>query len=55
MRLRMAEVLALAHDLQRRVRDNVLYQTDALFEKYNSSRRWLFQRKTGGNYRIQPL
>ena len=39
MRLRMAEVLALAHDLQRRVRDNVLYQTDALFEKYNSSRR----------------
>ena len=30
MRLRMAEVLALAHDLQRRVRDNVLYQTDAL-------------------------
>ena len=34
MRLRMAEVLALAHDLQRRVRDNVLYQTDALFEKY---------------------
>lgn len=32
MQLRMAEVLALAHDLQRRVRDNVLYQTDALFE-----------------------
>lgn len=39
VKLRMAEVLALAHDLQRRVRDNVLYQTDALFEKYNSSRR----------------
>ena len=39
MKLRMAEVLALAHDLQRRVRDNVLYQADALFEKYNSPRR----------------
>lgn len=39
VKLRMAEALALAHDLQRRVRDNVLYQTDALFEKYNSSRR----------------
>lgn len=49
MRLRMAEVLALAHDLQRRVRDNVLYQTDALFEKYNSSRRdGYFKEKLAG-------
>lgn len=49
MQLRMAEVLALAHDLQRRVRDNVLYQTDALFEKYNSSRRdGYFKEKLAG-------
>ena len=49
MRLRMAEVLALAHDLQRRVRDNVLYQTDALFEKYNSPRRdGYFKEKLAG-------
>ncbi len=39
MKLRMAEVLALAHDLQRRVRDNVLYQADELFERYESPKR----------------
>ena len=40
--LRMAEVLALSHDLQRRVRDRALYQADGLLERYESPKRDLY-------------
>ena len=40
--LRMAEVLALSHDLQRRVRDRALYQADELLERYESPKRDLY-------------
>ncbi len=40
LRLRLAVILALAHDLQNRISRNRLYEADELLERYGSSKVW---------------
>lgn len=40
IKVRMAAVLSLAHDLQERIDRNALFDADSLFERYSSPRLW---------------
>lgn len=55
MELRLSMALALGHDLQRRIRENRLYEADALLVRYEKeNREEYFRKKTvfGSRYRL---